>query len=73
MHKTFMDTLGRTTLTLSAVNVIDEARDQPVIVTYEYPFTASFRKPLTIFAGVLSVFATAWALGSVDVSIGRKK
>lgn len=72
-HKTFMDTLGRTTLTLSASNVIDDARDQPLIVTYEYPFMAGFRKPITIFAGVLAVFTTAWAIGNVDTSIGRKK
>jgi oligosaccharyltransferase complex subunit alpha (ribophorin I) len=68
-----MDTVGRTTLTLSATNVIDEARDQSIIVTYDYPFTAGLRKPLTIAAGVLSVFVTAWLVGSLDVSIGRKK
>ena len=72
-HKTYMDTLGRTTLALSASNVVDEAREIPLVVTYEYPFLAAFRKPLTVFAGVLAVFATAWAIGNVDVSIGRKK
>ena len=68
-----MDTLGRTTLTLSASNVVDDARDQSLIITYEYPFLAAFRKPITIFAGVLAVFVTAWAIGNVDVSIGKKK
>ena len=72
-RKTYMDTLGRTTLTLSASNVIDEAREQPLIVTYDYPFMAGFRKPITIFVGILAVFATAWAIGNVDVSIGKKK
>jgi hypothetical protein len=40
-------------------------------VTYDYPFTAAFRKPITIFLGVLSVFVTAWVIGRVDTSIGK--
>ena len=32
-HRTFMDTLGRTTLTLTAVNVIDESRDADLLVS----------------------------------------
>ena len=68
-----MDTLGRPTLTLSASNVIDEARDQSIVVTYEYPFLAGFRKPITIFIGIIGVFTAAWAIGNVDVSIGKKK
>lgn len=34
LHKSFMDTLGRTTLTLVALNIIDESRDQEIIVSY---------------------------------------
>ena len=70
-HKTFMDTLGRTTLRLTAMNVIDEARDKDLIVTYDYPLIAAYRKPLTIFAGIMAVFATAWGIGRLDVSIAR--
>ncbi|KAL9636680.1 MAG: hypothetical protein Q9164_002665 [Protoblastenia rupestris] len=70
-HKTFMDTLGRTTLKLTAMNVVDQSRDQDVIVTYSYPITAAFRKPITIFAGVMAVFITAWGVMSLDVSIGK--
>lgn len=70
-HKTFMDTLGRTTLKLTAMNVVDEARDKDLIVTYDYPFIAAYRKPLTIFAGIMTVFATAWGIGRLDVSIAR--
>ncbi|KAL9126466.1 MAG: hypothetical protein Q9217_004487 [Psora testacea] len=66
-HKTFMDTLGRTTLKLTAMNVVDQSRDQDVIVTYDYPLTAAFRKPIIIFAGIMAVFATAWGIGSLDV------
>ena len=32
VHRTFMDTVGRTTLKLTAVNVVDETRDKPLIV-----------------------------------------
>ncbi len=66
-----MDTLGRTMLTLKAMNVVDELRDKDLIITYDYPLTAAFRKPITIFAGVVAVFATAWGIGMLDVSIGK--
>lgn len=32
-HKTYMDTRGRTALTLTAMNVIDESRDKDLIVS----------------------------------------
>ena len=70
-HKTFMDTVGRTTIKLTAMNVVDEARDKYLIVSYDYPFMAAYRKPLTIFAGIMAVFATAWGIGRLDVSIAR--
>ena len=71
-HKTFMDTLGRTTLKLTAMNVVDEAREADLVVAYDYPFTAGLRKPMTIFAAVLAVFLTAFAVGRIDTSIGKK-
>ncbi|KAL8626957.1 hypothetical protein Q9189_007345 [Teloschistes chrysophthalmus] len=71
-YRTFMDTVGRTTLKLTAMNVVDEARDKMLIVTYDYPFSAAFRKPVTIFLGVAVVFATAWGIGRLDVSIGKQ-
>ena len=67
-----MDTLGRTSLTLTAMNVIDDSREKSLIVTYDYPFSAGFRKPVTIFLGIMAVFATAWGVGKLDVSIGKK-
>lgn len=70
-HKTFMDTLGRTTLELTAFNVVDESRDKDLIVTYDYPLTAAYRKPITIFVGIMAVFATAWGIGRLDVSIAK--
>ena len=74
LHKTFMDTIGRTALTIKANNLIDELRDREIIVTYDYPLLAGLRKPLVIFLSFLSLFAAAWAIGSLDVGIkGRKK
>ncbi len=37
-YRTFMDTVGRTTLRLSAVNVVDEAKDKEVIVCVALPY-----------------------------------
>lgn len=73
LHKTFMDTLGRTTLQLSAVNVVDELRDLNVLVSYEYTTTAALRKPLSIIAGVFSVFVLIYSMSLIDTSIGRKQ
>lgn len=73
LHKTYLDTVGRTELKLTATNVVDEARDVTVLVTYEYSFLAALRKPLTIFAGVAAVFVVAYLVGNVDTSIGKKK
>lgn len=68
-----MDTIGRTTLTLNAVNIVDELRDRELVVTYDYPFIAGLRKPLVIFGSTLAVFVATWVVGSVNVGIrGRK-
>jgi oligosaccharyltransferase complex subunit alpha (ribophorin I) len=68
-----MDTTGRTVLTLTAINIVDDVRDRELIVTYDYPLLAGLRKPLVIFTAVLSLFVTAWAIGSLDVGIKGKK
>lgn len=73
VHKTFMDTLGRTTLTLSTLNIVDELRDIELLVSYEYSLAAALRKPLNIVVGISSVFVVAWLLSLVDTSIGRKQ
>lgn len=41
-------------------------------MTYDYPFYASFLKPLTIISAVFAMFTVAWLLTKVDVSIGKK-
>lgn len=97
-HRTFMDTAGRTALSLSVENLTDEARNSQLVVsflvtsvavqplqfgiisyglteqqvTYDYPFAAALRKPLTISSGLLAVFVTAWLVGKLDVSIRKR-
>ncbi|KAH7410385.1 Ribophorin I [Phaeosphaeria sp. MPI-PUGE-AT-0046c] len=73
LHKTFMDTLGRTTLTLTAINLSDDFRDRDLIVTYDYSWTAGYRKPVVITLGMFAIFAATWVLGSIDTSIGKSK
>lgn len=73
LHRTFMDTLGRTALTLTAINLSDDFRDRDLIVTYDYPWTAGLRKPIVISLGLFAVFAAVWVVGSIDTSIGKKK
>ena len=36
LHRSFMDTIGRTTLMLSAINVVDDVRDRNVIVSFYF-------------------------------------
>ncbi|BDD55722.1 dolichyl-diphosphooligosaccharide--protein glycosyltransferase subunit 1 [Monascus purpureus] len=71
-HKTYMDTLGRTVLTLTVDNLTDGARDSQLVVTYHYTSLDALRKPFTITAGVLAVFVIAWLVGNIDVSIKKR-
>jgi oligosaccharyltransferase complex subunit alpha (ribophorin I) len=73
LHRTFMDTVGRPTLHLTAINVVDEWRDKDLLVTYDYPWTAGYRKPFTITAAVGSVFVAIWLIGNIDTRIGGRK
>lgn len=73
LHRTFMDTLGRTTLTLTALNLVDEQRDKELLVTYDYASSAAYRKPLTVVAGFVVLFAVSWVVGNLDVRIGEKE
>jgi oligosaccharyltransferase complex subunit alpha (ribophorin I) len=73
VHKTFMDTIGRPMIVLKAKNAIEEWRSRgDIIVTYEYPWTAGLRKPLTIAAAMFGVYFTVWVVGNLDVRIGKK-
>ena len=68
-----MDTLGRTTLELAARNLVDEVGGRDLVVSYDYPPLAGYRKPVTILAASLAAFGAAYLLGRVDTSISVKK
>ncbi len=70
-HKTFMDTLGRTMLKLTAMNVVDASRDQDLIVSLKSRYFAhsiivhaarfdspSFSRPLWLAHQLLSQSST---------------
>jgi oligosaccharyltransferase complex subunit alpha (ribophorin I) len=68
-----MDTVGRPTLILTAVNAVEDWRERgDVVITYDYPWLAGYRKPATIAAAIFSIFFTAWIVGNLDVRIGKK-
>ncbi|KAM7219283.1 dolichyl-diphosphooligosaccharide--protein glycosyltransferase subunit 1 [Rhypophila decipiens] len=76
-HKTFLDTLGRSALTIKARNLVDDFRDRELVVSYDLPLSATLRKPLIIFSSVLAVFVSAWLIGNVELkftssAIGKK-
>ncbi|KAB5580173.1 Ribophorin I [Coniochaeta sp. 2T2.1] len=71
-HKTFLDTIGRTTLVIKARNLVDDFRDRELIVTYDYSLMAALRKPIIIFSSVLAVFAAAWVVGGVEMKFSKK-
>ncbi|KAI5247015.1 oligosaccharyltransferase alpha subunit [Aureobasidium subglaciale] len=71
-HRTFMDTIGRSTLQLTALNVVDDFRGKDLVVTYDYPVLAGFRKPIVIFASLMGTFGVAYLISRLDVSIGKK-
>jgi oligosaccharyltransferase complex subunit alpha (ribophorin I) len=69
-----MDTLGRPTIVLTALNAVDEWRERgDIIITYDYPWLAGYRKPLTISIALFGVFFTTWIVGNLNVSIGKKR
>lgn len=73
MHRTYLDTIGRTALVIKARNLVDDFRDRELIVTYDYPLLASLRKPLVVFGSALVVFVGAWVVGNVELKFDSKK
>ncbi|KAF5026230.1 hypothetical protein F66182_1697 [Fusarium sp. NRRL 66182] len=73
LTKTYLDTIGRTTVTVKARNLVDEFRDRQLIISYDAPLSSALRKPMVIFASALALFATTWALGQVQVGFKPRK
>lgn len=72
-HKTYLDTVGRTSLVITAHNLIDEHRDRELFVSYDYTLLASLQKPLVIFTSLMGLFALTWAVGRVETKFSYKK
>ncbi|KAF5666118.1 oligosaccharyl transferase complex subunit OST4 [Fusarium circinatum] len=66
LTRTYLDTVGRTAVSIKARNLVDEFRDRQLIISYEAPLSSALRKPLVIFASAMVVFVTTWALGQVQ-------
>jgi len=44
-----------------------------VVVTYDYPFVASLRKPIVVFSSAMAVFVAVWLVGSVELKFSARK
>ncbi|KAI1383511.1 Ribophorin I [Hypoxylon trugodes] len=72
LQKTYLDTIGRTVLTIKARNLVDDFRDRDLIVSYDYSLAASLRKPLIVFSSTVALFVGMWAISKVDVKFSTK-
>ncbi|KAF4442205.1 oligosaccharyl transferase complex subunit OST4 [Fusarium acutatum] len=72
LTRTYLDTVGRTAVSIKARNLVDEFRDRQLIISYDAPLSSALRKPLVIFASAMVVFVTTWALGQVQFARRKK-
>ena len=72
IKKTYLDTVGRTDVTITASNLVDDFRDREFIVSYDYTLAAALRKPFVVFASMVGVFAAGWVIGGLEFRIARK-
>ena len=73
LHRTFLDSIGRTAVKLSFANVVDEKRGKEIVVIYEYPPLAGLRKVIMVALGVLGLFVTKLVGGWIfEGGIGGK-
>ncbi|KAH8788383.1 oligosaccharyltransferase alpha subunit [Diaporthe sp. PMI_573] len=73
IHKTFLDTIGRTALIIKARNLVDDFRGRELIVSYDVPFLVSIRKPLVVFGSTLATFVAAYIIGGVELKFSSGK
>lgn len=71
IHKTFLDTVGRTVLVIKARNLVDDLRGRELVVSYDVPFLSSIRKPLVVFGSMVATFIAAYVIGGVELKFGR--
>ena len=71
VHKTFLDTIGRTSITLKARNLVDEFRDRQLILSYDLPLSSTLRKPLVVFGSMMGIFVATWAVGKIQMGFSK--
>lgn len=72
VHKTYLDTTGRTAVVIKAKNLVDDFRFRDLIISYDTPLASTLQKPLVVFGSMLAVYAAAWAVGKVEVGFSPK-
>lgn len=72
IHKTYLDTIGRTALIIKARNLVDDFRDRELIVSYDVPFPVSLRKPLVVFGSMVATFVAAYVIGGVELKFASR-
>ena len=71
-HKTFLDTVGRTSVTIKAQNLVDDFRDRNLFITYDTTTASTLRKPLVVFLSTLAIYVATWTAGKVQVGFAKK-
>lgn len=71
MHQTYLDTIGRTSVTLRARNLVDEFRDRQLLISYDLTLSSVLRKPLVVFGSMMAIYVAAWAVGKVQMGFSK--
>lgn len=71
VHRTYLDTIGRPKITITK-NLVTENHALPVFVTYQYPLSARFSKPIAVAAFAASGLALFMLLRRVNYDIEKK-
>lgn len=58
-------------MTIKTVNLVDEFRDRSLVISYDTTTLSSLRKPIVIFASMVSLYFTAWAIGKIQVGFAQ--
>ena len=56
---------------IKARNLVDDFRDRELVVSYDYPLTASLRKPVIVIASSMAFFAGIWLLGNLNLQFSK--
>lgn len=69
----FLDTIGRPTMSLEFDNLFDGHAKADILVEYSYSWMAAMKKPVSITVGLFAVFASILILSNVNINISSKE